>query len=187
MSQKKALFLDRDGVINIDSGYTHKIEDFVFADGIFDLCLEAKKQNLEIVVITNQGGIGRGFYSEADFAKLTDWMIGEFAAAGIEIARVYHCPHLPVGELTGNQTECDCRKPKPGMLYLAAEELNINLADSFFIGDQESDMLAANNAKISHRWLVGSEASDVATNRFASLAELLDFLIQNRTELDSEK
>ena len=89
----KALFLDRDGIINIDHGYVHKIDNFDFVEGIFELCKVAKKAGYSIFVITNQAGIARGYYSVADFEVLTKWMVGEFKKREIDIQHVYYCPH----------------------------------------------------------------------------------------------
>ncbi len=145
----KALFLDRDGVINVDKNYVYKREDFEFCESIFALCEFFAKKGFKIVVITNQSGIARGFYSEADFEKITEFMRAEFAKKGIKIDRVYHCPHLQ---------NCQCRKPKPGMLLKARDELGINLEQSFFIGDNFTDMSAGINAGVKGLFLVGKHA-----------------------------
>ena len=140
---KKALFLDRDGVINVEKNYVFRIEDFEFTSFIFDLC--KKYQNLEylIFVITNQAGIARKIYTETDFKTLTDWMIMELKKHDITLTKVYFCPHHP--EITG---ACDCRKPNPGLILRAAQEYNIDLPNSTLIGDKESDLQAGYNAGI---------------------------------------
>jgi D-glycero-D-manno-heptose 1,7-bisphosphate phosphatase len=137
----KALFLDRDGVINIDFGHVHRIENFVFIDGIFDLCLAAQQKGYLIIVVTNQAGIGKGLYTEDEFMKLNSWMINQFKIKGVNISKTYYCPHKP-------EDECNCRKPNPGMILKATEEFNIKPSDSILIGDNISDILACNNAKI---------------------------------------
>lgn len=134
---KRALFLDRDGVINIEKDYLYKIEDFEFIDGIFDLCRYYQDLGFIIVVVTNQSGIARGFYSEEDFEVLTSWMLDEFLKRDIEISKVYRCPHYPT--ISG---ECSCRKPKPGMLLEASRDLDIELSKSIIIGDKERDVEA---------------------------------------------
>lgn len=145
---KRALFLDRDGVINIDKGYVHKIEDFEFVEGIFDLCTYFQGQGYLLIVVTNQSGIGRGYYTEADFRLLTDWMMAQFKNRGILISKVYHCPDHPA--ITGPSSR---RKPNPGMLLEAAEEFDLDLSASILIGDKPSDVEAAERAGIQHRFL----------------------------------
>ena len=142
-SKKKALFLDRDGTINVDKGYVFKPEDFEFQPGIFELVKEYATNNFLIFVITNQSGIARGLYTEKEYRILTDYMIEQFANRGIRIEKVYHCPHLP--ETDG---PCDCRKPNPGMIVEAINEYGINPKRSVVIGDSERDLLAGINAGI---------------------------------------
>ena len=141
----KALFLDRDGVINVDKSYVYKVQDFEFCAGIFELCEFFLQKGFKIFVITNQSGIERGFYSEKDFEKLSEFMLGEFAKKGISISKVYHCPHLQ---------GCECRKPKPGMILKAQAEFDIDLANSILIGDNFTDMQAGQNAGIKRLCLV---------------------------------
>ena len=92
---KKALFLDRDGVINKEKNYLYKIEDFEFIDGVFDTCRYFQDLGYLIIVITNQAGIARGKYTEKDFEILTTWMLKEFEKENITISKVYYCPHHP--------------------------------------------------------------------------------------------
>jgi D-glycero-D-manno-heptose 1,7-bisphosphate phosphatase len=139
----KALFLDRDGVINKEYNYVFRIEDFEFVPGIFELCENYQKKGYLIIVITNQAGIARGYYTEDSFNLLTNWMLGEFNKKGIKISKVYFCPHHP--EITG---ECECRKPKPGMILKAAHDFDIDIENSILIGDKDSDILAGKNAGI---------------------------------------
>jgi len=141
--KRKALFLDRDGTINIEKNYIYKIKDFEFIDGIFDLIKSYQIQGFLIFVITNQAGIARGFFSVAEYEKLTNWMLEQFRQKGIEITKVYYCPHYP--EITG---DCSCRKPNPGMILQAIEEFNIDRENSVLIGDKKSDILAGENAGI---------------------------------------
>ncbi|WP_216629022.1 D-glycero-beta-D-manno-heptose 1,7-bisphosphate 7-phosphatase [Cognaticolwellia beringensis] len=152
----KALFLDRDGIINVDHGYVHKIEDFEFVDGIFDLCQLAAAKGYKIFVITNQAGIARGYYDKPTFEALSQWMVEEFATQGITIAKVYYCPHHPTKGVNEFVMPCTCRKPEPGMIMQAQKEFSISLAQSIFIGDKVSDMQAAANAGIKSRILVDS-------------------------------
>ncbi|WP_085299883.1 D-glycero-beta-D-manno-heptose 1,7-bisphosphate 7-phosphatase [Cognaticolwellia mytili] len=152
----KALFLDRDGIINIDHGYVHKIADFEFVEGIFELCQLAIAKGYQIIVITNQAGIARGLYDIAMFEKLTQWMVAAFAGHGIAISKVYYCPHHPSKGVNEFVTPCECRKPEPGMIMQATQEFDIDLAESIFIGDKISDMQAASNAGIECKILVDS-------------------------------
>ena len=129
---RPALFLDRDGVINVDSGYVGKQEDFEFFPGIFDICRIAKQLGYLIFVVTNQSGIGRGYYTEQDFLKLNDWMCGVFKEHGVEIDKVYYCSSLDSPD----------RKPEPGMILRAAEEYDIDLSRSILVGDKDTDIQA---------------------------------------------
>ncbi len=166
---RPALFLDRDGVINIEKNYLHKKEDVEFIEGIFELCRYYQGRGYLIVIVTNQSGIARGYYSERDFANLTFWMIETFAKEGVEIAQVYHCPHHP--DISG---ECDCRKPHPGMLLKAAKELHIDLENSVLIGDSERDIEAALSAGLQESYLLTHEPTQTkATENIHSLHTLV--------------
>jgi D-glycero-D-manno-heptose 1,7-bisphosphate phosphatase len=146
---RRALFLDRDGVINEDRGYCHRIEDFAWVDGIFDTVRTANALGFAVIVVTNQAGIARGYYTERDFQRLTDWMRTEFEAAHAPIASVYYCPHHPEGMHPYNIVSPN-RKPAPGMLLQAAADHRLELARSLLIGDQESDILAGRAAGLAH-------------------------------------
>jgi len=147
--KNKALFLDRDGTINVEKHYVYKLEDFEFREGIFELVRNFCEHGYLIFVITNQAGIARGYYSEKDFHLLNDWMVDQFRLKGIEIAKVYFCPHHP--DITG---ECSCRKPNPGMVLKAKAEFNLDLASSILIGDKESDIRAGLNAQVGTNYLI---------------------------------
>ena len=147
---RKALFLDRDGVINVDRHHVHRIEDFEFLPGIFELCAAAVERGYLLVIITNQAGIGRGYYTEADFHHLTAWMLAAFRQRGIDFARVYHCPYHPTAGVGEYRRESFDRKPNPGMLLKARDELGLDLAGSVLIGDKDSDIEAGRAAGVSH-------------------------------------
>jgi D-glycero-D-manno-heptose 1,7-bisphosphate phosphatase len=176
---RRAAFIDRDGVINDDHGYTYRREDFVFVPGTFAACAQLRGWGLALVVVTNQSGIGRGLYTEAQYQQLTAWMASQFAAAGAPLAAVYHCPHHPDASLPNFRRACDCRKPAPGMLLAAARDLSIDPARSAMFGDKESDIEAAAAAGVPHRVLLGSDGralprddlAPLATARFTSLAD----------------
>ena len=142
MTGRPALFLDRDGVVNIDHAYVHRKNDFEFIDGIFDLCRHAKALGYLIIIVTNQAGIGRGYYTEEDFAALTHWMCGIFDRERAAIDKVYFCPTHPDGAVERYRKQSDLRKPAPGMILLAAREFNVNLQDSILVGDKFSDLEA---------------------------------------------
>ena len=145
----KTIFLDRDGVINKDINYLHKIDDFEFIDGIFDVCLYFQSLGYKIIIITNQSGISRGYYSHSDYQKVTQWMLDQFKYKNINILDVFHCPHGP-------DSTCDCRKPKPGMFLKAKDKYNTDMEKSWMIGDKERDTIAANSAGIDNAILVRS-------------------------------
>ncbi|MCF6437997.1 D-glycero-beta-D-manno-heptose 1,7-bisphosphate 7-phosphatase [Pseudoalteromonas luteoviolacea] len=154
--KSKAVFLDRDGVINHDHAYVHAIEDFEFIDGVFEACQYFTGLGYKLVVVTNQSGIGRGYYDEAQFQRLTQWMCEQFNRHGIDIAGVYFCPHHPKKALPQYLRDCDCRKPKPGMLLQAIEEHDIDPTTSIMVGDKASDMKAAIAAGVATKILVRS-------------------------------
>lgn len=159
---RKALFLDRDGVVNVDRHYVHRVEDFEFVDGIFELCTRARALGYRLVVVTNQAGIARGYYGEADFQRLTRWMLGVFDERGAPIDRVYHCPYHPTAGLGDYRRESFDRKPNPGMLLRARDELSLDLAASAFIGDKDSDMAAGRAAGVGQLIRLLSETDDGA-------------------------
>lgn len=175
--KKRALFLDRDGVINHDSGYTSSADDFRFIEGIFYLCRAARQQGYLIIVVTNQAGIGRGYYSEQDFLTLTEWMCGRFEAEDVPITDVFYCPDHPEFGIGEYKKDSFDRKPNPGMLLRASEKHGIDLENSIMIGDKVSDMQAAERAGVRIRchYLVNEHASDemcsAASHKLHSLQE----------------
>lgn len=152
--KNKALFLDRDGVVNIDKNYVFKIEDFDFIDGIFEFSKYFHQKGFLIFIITNQAGIARGYYNVEDFLRLSDWMISVFRKKMIPVSKIYFCPHHP--EITG---PCNCRKPNPGMILRAAEEYDLDLSESILIGNHQSDLRAGENAGIIRNYLF-NDSSD---------------------------
>jgi len=145
----KAIFLDRDGVINHDTGYVGKSENFRFMDGIFQLCRTATHElGYLIAVITNQSGIARGYYTEQDFHNLTEWMLSEFKKNDVHVAAVYFCPFHVDGAIEKYKKDSFDRKPNPGMILKARDELNIDLSQSVLIGDNDSDAEAGRRAGV---------------------------------------
>ncbi len=157
---RQAVFLDRDGVINLDRAYVSRWEDFEFVPGAVDAMRRLKAAGYALVVVTNQSGIARGYYSEAQYQALTAAMQQALADAGAAVDAVYHCPHHPKGQLAELAIECDCRKPAPGMILRAAKDLNLSLADSVLIGDTRSDIKAARAAGIGRAYIVQSDNAE---------------------------
>ena len=177
----RALFLDRDGVINHDDGYTHRWERFRFVDGIFALGREAHARGYRIVVVTNQAGIGRGLYTEDDFHALTARMCKRFAAEGAPIARVYFDPTHPEHGLGPYRRASAMRKPAPGMLLAARDELGIALAASVLVGDKGSDIEAGRRAGVRATLLYApgggvAAVEPMPTAVIGTLAEAIDWL-----------
>ncbi|MEF7613961.1 D-glycero-beta-D-manno-heptose 1,7-bisphosphate 7-phosphatase [Aquincola sp. MAHUQ-54] len=156
MTPRRAAFLDRDGVINAEHGYVHRWADFEFLPGAVEAMRRLHEAGWLIVVITNQSGIARGMYTEADYQALTRQMRGHLAGLGVPVAGVYHCPHHPGGSVAALSIDCDCRKPRPGLLLRAAHELGLSLPDSFMVGDKGSDAEAARAAGVGRVLLVES-------------------------------
>ncbi len=161
----KVAFLDRDGGINEDVGYTYKIEDFNFIDGSIEALQLLQVKGFSIIVVTNQSGIGRGYYTELDYQRLTDWYVEGLSCSGVNIVDVLHCPHTP-------EDGCNCRKPLPGLFEKAAQKHVVNFEQSFMVGDKLSDIEAAERAGIAHRYLVGSEYSQ--SDRYRVVNNLLE-------------
>jgi D-glycero-D-manno-heptose 1,7-bisphosphate phosphatase len=139
----KALFLDRDGVVNLEKHYVHRVEDFEFVDGIFELCRRAREQGYLLIVITNQSGIARGYYGEDDFQALTAWMKAQFGRRGIDVAAVYYCPFHPEAAIGRYRADSFDRKPNPGMILRAARDFDLDLPQCILVGDRAGDMQAA--------------------------------------------
>ena len=145
---RKALFLDRDGVININHGYVHTPDDTDWVPGIFDLVAEAHARGHLSIVVTNQAGIGRGLYDEAAFLAYTAWMHAQFAARGTPLLATFWCPHHPDAGIGDYRIHCVCRKPRAGMLLAAIATFDIDPALSLMIGDKQGDLDAAAAASV---------------------------------------
>ncbi|MCW9711078.1 D-glycero-beta-D-manno-heptose 1,7-bisphosphate 7-phosphatase [Avibacterium sp. 21-586] len=177
----KAIFLDRDGTINIDHGYVHQIDDFQFIEGSIEALQQLKVMGYLLVLVTNQSGIARGYFSEQQFLQLTEWMDWSLADRGVDFDGIYYCPHHPDGK--GEYKEdCDCRKPKSGMLLQAIKELNIDPAQSFIVGDKKEDMQAGKRAGVKTCVLVrtgktvteeSEKSADIVINSVADLPGLI--------------
>ena len=181
---RPALFLDRDGVINVEKRYVHHIKEFEFVDGIFELCRAAIEKGMRIVVVTNQAGIGRGFYTETQFQALTDWMMDRFEEEKAPITAVYFCPFHPEHGVGLYRKESYDRKPNPGMILRARDEYGINISKSILIGDNESDIMAGKAAGVGLTILFGGNIDSAMPS--ATIQSLSDALaILSKWSIDS--
>lgn len=153
---RRAAFLDRDGVVNRDIGYLHRWEDFEFLPGALEAMRKLHEAGYALVIVTNQSGIARGYYTEEDYQALTRQLRHAMDQAGCPPAGIYHCPHHPGGQVAGLAIECDCRKPQPGMLLRAAGELGLALRESIMVGDKLADAQAGRAAGVGSVYLVRS-------------------------------
>lgn len=147
-AMRGAVFLDRDGILNVDNGYVFRPADFNWIPGAMQAIRQIHAAGLLAVVVTNQSGIARGYFSEAEFLALQEWIDGQLAAQGERLDGVYYCPHHPEGADARYTKICDCRKPKPGLIQRAFIDLAIDRGGSFLIGDKERDVAAAQAAGI---------------------------------------
>ncbi|WP_108651926.1 D-glycero-beta-D-manno-heptose 1,7-bisphosphate 7-phosphatase [Dongshaea marina] len=154
MASGAAVFLDRDGVINRDTGYVAEVDDFHFLEGAIEAMQLLKKKGYQLVVVTNQSGIARGYYTEDQFLTLTEWMDWSLADRGVDLDGIYYCPHHPTEGKGEYLQACQCRKPAPGMLLEGLKELKLDPASCYLVGDKESDLDAAINAGFGHKVLV---------------------------------
>jgi len=136
----KAVFLDRDGTINVDKDYLYKVEDFEFLPGVLDGLRKFQDAGYLLIIITNQSGIARGYYSEVEFEKLNSWMIGKLQSEGINIEKTYYCPHHPNALIPEYRKKCECRKPGIKLFQDAVHDFDIDLNSSIAIGDKERDL-----------------------------------------------
>jgi len=151
-----AIFLDRDGTINVDHGYVFESDNFEFIDGVIDALRELKEMGFALVLVTNQSGIARGMFTEDQFMHLTEWMDWSLADREVDLDGIYFCPHHPDALVEEFRQSCDCRKPQPGMLLTARQDLNIDMAASYMVGDKIEDMQAALAAGVGKKVLVRS-------------------------------
>lgn len=180
-AHQPAIFIDRDGTLNIDHGYVSAIDDFQFIPGTIEALAQLQKQYL-LVLVTNQSGIARGKFSEQQFLQLTEWMDWSLADRGVDLAGIYYCPHHPTAGIGDYLQACLCRKPHPGMLLTAQQQLKIDMANSIMIGDTLADIQAGRAAGVGHCYLVRTGKPLDATIEqqadavLASLADLPDYL-----------
>ncbi|WP_292039985.1 D-glycero-beta-D-manno-heptose 1,7-bisphosphate 7-phosphatase [Massilia sp. UBA6681] len=185
---KRCVFLDRDGVINVEKNYLYRVADFEFVDGVPDAIRRLNEAGWQVVVVTNQSGIGRGYYTESDYAILTDHISAKLADAGATVDAFYHCPHAPDWNAPHG---CECRKPMPGMVLKAASDLGLDLAGSVLVGDKVSDVIAGRNAGVGECFLVESghalgDDAGMADGVFVSLGAFVDHLLQRAGQADKQ-
>jgi len=159
---RPALFLDRDGVINVDHSYIFRREDFDWVDGAQDVIRRFNGMGWWVFVVTNQSGIARGFYTEEQMQALHDWMTAELEAAGARIDRIYHCPFHEDGTIPRYTKDSYDRKPKPGMLIRAMTDFPVIKERSFLIGDKQADLDAAKGAGVRGFLFTGGDLSAFA-------------------------
>ncbi len=154
---RKAVFLDRDGVINKDTGYVCHWSDFEFVDGAVDAMRHLCERGYALVIVTNQSGLARGKYTLDDYQALTEAMLAYLKRHQVEVTAVYHCPHHPGGKVAQWAVPCDCRKPEPGMILRGLREHGLDPAQSFLVGDKPSDIEAARRAGLGRAYIVASD------------------------------
>ena len=164
-------FLDRDGVINVDSGYVGRWEDFEYLPEAIEGLKQLQSAGFKLIVVTNQSGIARGYYSEDDFLALTKAMTADLSAKGVTLAAVYYCPYLEDADLEPYRVASYLRKPEPGMLLKAAQDHDIDLSRSIMVGDKVSDMVAAERAGVPDRYHVTEGRPHEASTKVSSLLE----------------
>jgi D-glycero-D-manno-heptose 1,7-bisphosphate phosphatase len=139
----KVAFLDRDGVINREVNYLFRIEEFEYTENCVEGLKTLRELGYELIIVTNQAGIAKGYYTEEDYHKLTKWYLADLRNKGVDILDVYYCPHHPYGTVELYSKACNCRKPKPGMFFNALTKYDIDMGGSIMIGDKTSDIEAA--------------------------------------------
>ena len=162
--KNKAIFLDRDGTINVEKDYLYKIEDFEFLPGVIDALRSAQEAGYKLIIITNQSGIARGYYTVDDFNTVNGWMLKTLQAEGVRIDKVYYCPHHPDALVPEFRVDCDCRKPKLGLYMQAVEEYDLDLDQCYAIGDKIRDCSICETTGCHGFLIAENEKRDVIQN-----------------------
>ena len=166
----KAVFLDRDGTINADKNYLYRAEDFEFLPGAVEALRMLQSHGFLLIIITNQSGIARGYYTENDFLSLTEWMLERLKESGVNIAKVYYCPHLPDAKIPEYRKICDCRKPETGLFEEAAREFDVDMAKSFAVGDKMRDCSVCEKTEC-RGFIIGGNSVSPKIRNVSSLLE----------------
>ncbi|MEQ8664576.1 MAG: HAD family hydrolase [Rhodospirillales bacterium] len=155
---RPALFLDRDGVVNVDHGYVHRLDDLDMIPGAAELIAAANRRGLPVVIVTNQSGVGRGYFGWAEFTAFQSEIERRLLAAGAWIDAAFACPFHADAAAPHDVPDHPCRKPNPGMIHAAATVFASELAASWIVGDRPGDMLAGDRAGLAGGVLIGAEA-----------------------------
>jgi D-glycero-D-manno-heptose 1,7-bisphosphate phosphatase len=184
---RRAALLDRDGVLNVDHGYVHRPDQWQWTEGAVAALARLQGAGYALVIVSNQSGLARGLFSQAQYQTLCDWLQADLARQGIRLDGIYHCPHLPDATVPAYRRDCACRKPAPGLMLQAAHELHLDLGGSLLFGDKGSDIEAGRAAGVGR--CIGIEAPvdaggkryDIASARpdaiYPSLAAAVEALI----------
>ena len=172
--KNQAVFIDRDGVLNEDFGYTSQLSDLKILEGVVEGLQAILALNFKVIIITNQSGIARGLYSIEDLHVFMNEMINIFLKNQIDITDYFFCPHYPGGMVQEYAIKCSCRKPEAGMLFAAEKKYNLDLSKSILIGDKETDILAGQNANLFSNILIGSEERNEQSNATHIAQNLID-------------
>ena len=167
----KAIFLDRDGTINFDKNYLYKINDFVFIPGAIEALKMLQQAGFLLIIITNQSGIARGFYTEEDFQRLNSWVLAELEKNGIKISAVYYCPHSP-------DAKCQCRKPNLGLFETAIKDFDIDIASSFAVGDKLRDCAICEKTKCKGFLITNKKETRKNIKNVSSLLEAAEYIVK---------
>ena len=147
-TKNKAVFFDRDGTLNVDVGYLHRPEDFIWIEGAKEAIKYVNDKGYLAILVTNQSGVARGYYPEEDIKEVYDWMNNELAKIGAHLDALFYCPHHPKGKIPAYTKICSCRKPDTGMVDEACLRFNIDRSKSCFVGDSERDLECAQKAGV---------------------------------------
>lgn len=172
--KNKAVFLDRDGTINVEKHFLYKIEDFEFLTGAVEGLKLLQRAGFLLIIITNQSGIARGYFTEEEYLKLTEWMLAELEKSGVKISKVYYCPHLPEAEILKYKKICHCRKPETELFEQAVKDFDIDLSKSFAIGDKLRDCAICEKTDCKGFLIGGDEANKNANSKIKSVSSLFE-------------